>query len=143
MSYSSEYGGMGIPGGGIAQTVIDSNYLDMAKFISVRNTWEFTPPNIISFDKELYASVVEYNTRHRTLDTIPPDYYEKVFKPLCLVHTKEWVLALRSKYESLTTPFGEIRMNWQKLESDVTTEKEKLEQILELAPMDHFIYINV
>jgi hypothetical protein len=45
-----------------------------------------------------------------------------------------WVASLRSKYESITTPMGEVRVNYQKLEQDgtalITEAKEKMENIV-------------
>lgn len=131
-----------ILGGGMIDTVIDNVYNDIADSLSVHNTWEFRPPNIITSDLELTGAVVVYNTVHQTLDTISPDYYHMIFKKLCLVEVQEDLVALRSKFEGLATPFGEIRVNWQKLESDAERERDVLQQKLDMIPPDHFIHIT-
>ena len=129
-------------GGGMIDTVIDNVYSDIADSLSVQNTWEFRMPNIIISDLELSGAVVVYNTNHQTLETIAPDYYHTIFKPLCLAEVKQDLVALRSKFEGLTTPFGEIRVNWQKLETDAEREKDMIQQKLDMIPPDHFIHIS-
>lgn len=123
--------------------VIANYYTDMAKYLQVRNTWEFLPPEYISFDEEITSGVVIYNTDHATLETVRPDYYETIFKQLSLGHVQKWIGALRSKYESIATPFGEIRVNWQKLEEESARNIDEAQQRLALIPLDHFIHVDV
>lgn len=122
---------------------IANYYTDMAKYLEVRNTWEFLPPEHISFDQEISNAVVIYNTDHATLETVRSDYYETIFKQLCLGYVQKWIAALRSKYETIATPFGEIRVNWQKLEEDSSRNIDEAKQRLELIPLDHFIHVSV
>lgn len=121
-------------GGGMIDTVIDNEFLNALNSLSKKTTWEFTAPNILRIDLEIHSAVVVYKTIHTSLNTIDPDMYNIVFKPLCLGHIMLWVASLRSKYESITTPMGEVRVNYQKLEQDGNTliaeAKEKLENIL-------------
>lgn len=133
-------GGYGLPFGGLINTIMTSQYLDMLDYVSVKNTWEFYPPNIIAFDCEISNALVVYNTVHDTLDTIQPDFYD-IFKELCLVKIMDWVIALRSKYESISTPVSEIRMNWQRLEDLANSKRQEVQQKLESIPLDKFIEV--
>ncbi len=134
-------GSMDIYGGGMIDRVIDNEFLTALSYLSRKNTWEFFPPKTINFDSEINTAVVVYETSHSNLNTINPDMYNIIFKPLCLGHVMRWIMVLRSKYENLATPMGEIRINWQKLEADserlISEAKEKLENILP----DNFIEI--
>ena len=120
-----------------------NSFIDAIKSVQVRNTWEFIPPDILQFDQEIYACVVEYNVKHETLTTVKPDVYHIIFKPLCLANVKLWIASMRSKYEGLQTPFGNINLNWQQLQQEGLQEKEKVEQMLLTIPPDKLIEISV
>jgi len=123
--------------------VIGNNYMDIAGNFTVRQSWEFIPPDMITFDKPIKGAIVVYNVPHDTLDTIAPDMYSLAFKPLCLGHVQKWLSAMRSKYESVATPFGDIKLNWQKLEQDAQTNIQIADQILSAIPLDHFVHVFV
>lgn len=117
--------------------VMANTYLDASRSLNIRNTWEFIPPDVIVFDTELNDSaVIEYNTPHKTLDTIPPDLYHSVFKPLCLGNVKLWLAALRSKYENLASPFGQLNINWQQLQQEGYQLIQEAEQKMQMVPPD-------
>jgi len=130
-------------GEGLIDTAIANAYGDISRYMMARNTWQFFPPNIIEFDKELGAGVVVYNTDHTDLKTIPADYYDTTLKKLILGNVQKWVAALRSKYESLNTPFGEVRLNYSKLEQDGQTNIDAAQALLDASPLDHFLYVEV
>ena len=134
-------GSTNVFGGGMIDIVIDNEFLTAMQSLSKKNTWEFESPKTIRFDSEISTAVVIYCTSHENLDTISPDFYNIIFKPLSLGYVLKWIVALRSKYETLSTPMGEVRMNWNKLEQDseklITEANEKLENILP----DHFLEI--
>ncbi len=122
--------------------VMLNTFVDAIKSVQVRNTWEFIPPDIIVFDQEIKACVITYNTPHATLDTIRPDLYHKAFKPLCLGYTKLWIASMRSKFESLATPFGQINLNYDRLLSEGQQHVEAATNILETIPPDILIEIS-
>ena len=128
---------------GAIDTVMANTYIDAIASIQVRNTWEFFPPKTLSFDQEIEAAIVVYNVEHGLLETIKPDIYHIMFKPLCLANTKLWISSMRSKYEGLQTPFGAINLNWQQLQQEGLTEKEKVEQMLMSLPPDKLIEVSV
>lgn len=144
ISVGDYYGHVNLDSTSMIDLVMLNTYNDMSQYLRSRNTWNFIPPKFISFDRELInPATIVYNTPHTTLETIRPDYYETIFKKLCLGRTQKWLLTLRSKYESITTPFGEIRLNIQRLETDSDRNIQEAEQLLELVPLDKFVEVCV
>lgn len=128
---------------GAIDTVMANTYIDAIKSLQVRNTWEYRPPREILFDQEISAAIVVYNVPHKLLETVKPDVYHIMFKPLCLANIKLWIASMRSKYQGLQTPFGTIELNWQQLQQEGLQEKEKIEQMLMSLPPDKLIEISV
>lgn len=135
------HGSTGVYGGGMIDVAIDNTFFNMLNSMTPKNTWEFTPPKTIRFDEQIRTACVIYNTNHEDPSTVNPDFFHIMFKPLCLGHTMKWIAALRSKYEGLSTPMGEIRVNWQKMEQDseklIQETQQKMDEILP----DHFLHI--
>lgn len=122
-------------------TVIENRMNDIQKYLQVRNTWEFRPPNLILTDLGVESATIVYNVPHNDLKTISPDIYHSAFKPYCLGNVQIWIANLRQKFGELSTPFGNIRVNWEKLEQDGRQNIEKSKQILDMLPLDHFVYV--
>lgn len=121
--------------------VISNAYIDAAQSLSTRNTWTFHPPKTIEMDKKIDRGCVIYNTPHDTPKTVRPDLFNTTFKPLCLGNVQKWLAAKRAKFENVATPFGQINLNWQKLETDSQTNIQEAMQKLELVPPDKLIEI--
>jgi|SRR6056297_413776 len=129
-------------GGGIMDAVMNNEFFDIINSLSKVNTWEFFPPKTIRLDNGIKKAVVIYNTNHRDPSTIMPDFYNIMFKPLCLGNVEKWISALRSKYETLSTPMGEVRVNWQQLEQNAEKRLQETQQMLEQIMPDHFLSIE-
>lgn len=136
------YGGAIINAQAAMDLVISNTYIDAVRSLQARNTWEFIPPNIMIFDKETTSCVVIYNTPHVTLDTIRPDLYHRAFKPMCLGHTKLWIASMRSKFEGLTTPFGALNLNYDKLQQEGQTLIDAAQAVLDTIPPDLLIEVS-
>lgn len=121
--------------------VISNAYTDAARSLGVRNTWEFFPPRQLQLDKEVSHAAVVYNCPHSSPKTVRPDMYNTTFKPLCLGTVQRWLVAKRSKFENVATPFGQLNLNWQKLETDSQTHIQDAMQKLELVPPDKLIEV--
>lgn len=134
---------------GAMDQVIANSYADAIRSISVRNTWDFLPPDILILDLSLddWSTtaggfvVCNYTTVHKTLDTIEPDFYTLCFKKMCLGQTMLWLAALRSKYENLTTPFGQIPINYMQLQENGQRLLEEANQFLASIPPDKLIEV--
>jgi hypothetical protein len=122
--------------------VMSNSYIDAIRSLSVRNTWEFFPPNRIGLDVDITGCTIVYNTVHETLDTIQPDMYELMFKKLCLANVKVWIANMRSKFNNLATPFGQMDLNWDRLLQEGQTEKQEVMVDLNSIPPDHFFEIS-
>src|SRR6056297_3666741 len=118
-------------GGGIMDGVMCNEFFDIIGSLSKVNTWEFTPPKTIRLDNGVRKAVVIYNTNHKDPSTIMPDFYNMMFKPLCLGNVEQWIASLRSKYETLATPMGEVRVNWQQLEQKSERRLQEVQQKLD------------
>jgi hypothetical protein len=136
------YGGALINAQAAMDLVISNAYIDAVRSLQTRQTWEFIPPNIMVFDKEITGCVVIYNRPHITLDTVRPDLYHRVFKPLCLGHTKLWISSMRSKFENLTTPFGTLNLNYDKLQTEGQTLIDSAQAVLDTIPPDILIEVS-
>jgi len=121
--------------------VISNSYTDAARSLSVHNTWRFYPPDLLEFDNQIERATVIYDVPHVTPKTVRADMYNSTFKPLCLGTVQRWLVAKRSKFENVATPFGQINLNWNKLESDSQTHIQDAMQKLELIPPDKLIEI--
>ena len=147
---SQEYGMIPYNTMGAIDQVIANSYVDAIRSISVKNTWDYIPPDIISLDIALTdwsatangIIVCNYTTIHKTLDTIRPDFYSLCFKKMCLGQTMLYLSALRSKFENLTTPFGGINLNWQSLYDQGTRLLEECNQFLITIPPDKLLEIS-
>ena len=93
------------------------------------------------FDYRIGSAIVVYNVVHRLLSTIPSDYYHTVFKKFCLATVKRWLIAIRSKYENISTPTSQITINWQKLEDDYNKEMDDVMNRLNTTPAHQMVYI--
>lgn len=129
-------------GGGIIDSVIDNQFLNIITSMTSVNTWDFAPPKTIRFDNRIIKAVVVYNTNHTDPSTIMPDFYNIMFKPMCLGNVEKWIAALRSKYESLATPMGEVRVNWQMLDQAAERRLQEVQQRLDQILPDHFLSIE-
>lgn len=108
------------------------------------NSFQFIPPKIITFSRDVMPSegcsiVVELNTIHQTLDTIPSDVYHKIFKDLCLADIIDWIINIRSKYVNLSTPFNTLNLNIDRLQTIVNTLNQKVDDYLTNLPPKHIL----
>jgi len=127
----------------VIDTVIMNEFNDLVSSLRSRQTWEFAPPDILYFDKELPngSALVVYNIVHKSLDTIRPDMY-RYFKKYCAGYVKTWVAKFRSKFDNLATPVGQLSINWQQLLQEGQQDIQEVYQILETVPPDHLIVVE-
>ncbi len=68
-------------------------------------------------------------------------FYNLAFKKMCLGSVENWLAALRSKYESVSTPFGQLNLNWQSLQQSAQQHLEEANQFLASIPPDKLIEV--
>lgn len=117
-------------------TSMSNSFIDMIDFLNVYQTFEFLPPKRIQFSRKVsdIGAIVELNIEHQKLDTIQPDLYQKIFKPMAHKHVLDLVIATRSKFTELSSPFGTMNLNVDRLETQRDRLSDKLEEDLNLIP---------
>lgn len=61
--------------------------------------------------------MVCYEAQHTSFETIPT-YRESLFLDYAIGYIKKSIAEIRSKYETIGTSFGEVKLNWERLEND-------------------------
>lgn len=120
--------------------------IDIAKYMMPVDTYEFKRPSTIIFDDSLALDtsgtvIAELRITHEDLSTIPSDVYHEIVKPMALGQVMLLISSLRSKYENLTTPFGQINLNWQDLQQRGETLLQQVADKLDMMPPDTFLHI--
>lgn len=128
---------------GTIDVVIQNAFVDASRSLGIRNTWEFLPPTDIMFDEKVPRCCIIYNVPHDSPKTMRPDVYNNMFKQLALGHVQRWLAAKRAMFENVSTPFGQINLNWNKLETDAQTNIQEATQKLELLPPDKLLEVCV
>lgn len=83
-------------------------------------TFEFIHPYYIEVRPRATLPLqflVCYEAQHICFETIPA-YREPLFLDLALAFIKMNIAEIRSKYQSIETQFGEIRLNWDTIKAD-------------------------
>jgi hypothetical protein len=122
-------------------SVIANTYHDMHEHLTTVNDYHFIKPDHIRFSEDFVSDMViaEINIEHNDLKSIPSDVYHKLFKPMCLMHSIELVLNNRNKFTNMSTPFGEIDLNINQLESRLQELRQKTEEIIDQLPHRKFV----
>ena len=112
-----------------------NTYSDMIKSMQSVPTFRYITPNRLLFDVALQGKdmIIECKMMHNDLTTIPGDLYYEIFKPWALAEILDTVVQMRKKYRNMSTPFGELNLNWEDLqqrqETIMTTIQEKLDSL--------------
>jgi len=122
-------------------TAMANVYLDMSRHFRPVRTFQFLPPNELLIDMAVEGRlmIAECKAVHSDLRTIPSDIYNEIFKDMCLAEVIDNVVAMRKKYRSLSSPFGEIQINWEELQTQKETIKTTVQEKLDSMPPDHLI----
>jgi len=122
-------------------TVIWNTYSDILKSLQPVTDYRFIRPNLIQFGRRLqtHPIILECRIIHIDLETIPGDVYHDVFKKMCLGEVMSLVAAQRSKYENLSTQFGPIPINWERLEQKSQEILQEVESKLDAMPPEYLI----
>jgi hypothetical protein len=126
-SYSSEF-----PGLRRTTTHSLNSYLsaDMEALTTIPYTVVFQPPNKINIQPtppHAGNMLVEIRTEHLDFSSLNPNLYEYIMK-LSEADIKLDILANRSFYSNLSTPFGDIELNLSRLEDAESARSEVIEK---------------
>lgn len=114
--------------------------------VPIRN-WEFIRPNRILFNfpglaavPEISKIVVRVGAAFKNPNEIEPSMY-KQFRKLAAADVIDYVISLRTKYQNLTTPQGQINMDLSRLEQKATQLRQEAVSVLEEQTIpDHYLW---
>ena len=111
--------------GDVRNLIMDNTYYTMMRSLMPARGFEFYRPDLIKLTMILTGQVVVVlHLEHREMTTIPADLYHGLFKDMCMRDIVRLIIATRSKYSELATPFGNIDQNVQWL----TEIRDRLDQ---------------
>ena len=126
-----------------ADIVMANTLNDMVKFLNTFNDYEFIKPNYIRFSEVPRNNmfIVELNVEHNDCSTIPSDMYHKLFRQMCLVDGLELILHNRNKFTNITTPFGNIDLNFDYIQQRVSDLRRQNEEMIDYLPHREYLEI--
>lgn len=121
--------------------VMWNTYADIFKSLNPVTDYYFIRPNIIQFGRKLLRDgiILECRVIHTNLESIPSDVFHDIFKMKCLGEVMSLVAAQRSKYENMSTQFGTIPINWERLETKSQEILQEVESKLDACPPEYLI----
>jgi len=107
---------------------------------AVIKSFRFRPPDIIIFTEQLTTMpVLDLDIVHSTPQSIPSDMYHKAFKKQALVSIIDWIISQRSKYQTMQTPFGEVSLNIDFLQTKSDRLRDEFKEVLNDIPPEPLI----
>jgi len=103
-------------------------------------SFRFNAPDIIVFNNALTQMVVlDLDIIHTNPNTIPADMYHKAFKKQCLISVIDWIISMRSKYQTMQTPFGEVGLNIDFLQTKADRMRDEVKEVLNDIPPEPLV----
>ena len=97
-------------------------------------TYKFVNPNIVELPNynQTDSVVVEYERRQPDDLRKIPAAMERIFMELCCSDFMIWIGGMRTMYQGVNTPFGEVNINGEQLESKgQDLKREVMEKLIE------------
>jgi len=97
-------------------------------------TYKFINPNIVELPnyQQTSAVVVEYERMQPDDLRKIPAAMERIFMELCAADMMIWIGGMRTMYQGVNTPFGEVNINGEQLESKgQDLKREVMEKLVE------------
>ncbi len=129
----------------VTEMLMNANYAHMSAIAIPPQTWRFFAPDkieIINATDTMSLNndfIAELACIHENPTTINPDQYN-MLRDLALADIMIYVGRIRSKYESFTTPYGEVQVAARSWVDEGTQLREKALEALKLLPPDDFIF---
>lgn len=132
--------------GDISDYLVRQNYLQMAETTIAPNTWKFDRPNRIQLTRGIssYSDplefIVEYGAAHISPDTIDSGLWQE-FLDMCVAYLLIKVGKIRKKFNSVTTPFGQLELNADEMIQEGNLLKQSVLDRLNRTPSsDQLVY---
>jgi hypothetical protein len=123
-----------------ADVVMSNQLQTMVNSLKSVEIYEFIRPNVVILNYEISDYLIaQCHIVYNDLNRMPSDTYHEIFKKKCLGEIKLILSAKRSKFESLDTPYGNIKVNWNELKSDANQLLDEVTNKLDAMPPAHLI----
>lgn len=124
-------------------TVMTNEFLDMLNSLETVQAFDFIAPDKIRFERPLNGKsvILECKAEHSDLHSIPSDYYHEILKPWCVAEVMENIVAMRNKFQTLSTPLADIQLNVADMANTAAQLKQMIMDKLDATPPDHLVYI--
>lgn len=120
--------------------VLSNAYATLSASLQPIQNFEYFPPRTLCFSLLIGEGVIaEINVIHDKLETISPDLYNSIFKKMCASAVFKYVARIRSKFSTITTPFGELNMNIADLQSQAQTWDTEIQASFDNIPPNQLL----
>jgi len=145
--YSNSNGGMSAATNATAGMSTDPKAIIMStvasdayNFLLPIRSFRYDPPDILVFNNKLSSMpVLDLDVVHTNPNTIPSDMYHKAFKKQALVSIIDYIIAMRSKYQTMQTPFGEVGLNIDFLQTKADRMRDEFKEVLNDIPPEPLV----
>jgi hypothetical protein len=153
-AYTKTGGGRGISGGDEGElnnylyqyqdprdTVMSNTFNTMMDYLNKVQHFQYLPPRTITFGSNVSANgvILELHVYHARLDTIKRDIYMEMFRPMALRDIIDLIMANRSKFQEVASPFGQINLNLEYLREKQQKLEEKIEDWKSWKPPENLV----
>jgi len=113
---------------------------DVANFLLPIRSFRYDAPDVLVFNNVLTSMpVLDLDVVHTHPNTIPSDMYHKSFKKQALVSIIDYVIGMRSKYQTMQTPFGEVGLNIDFLQTKADRLRDEIKEVLNDIPPEPLV----
>jgi len=129
----------------VTDFLMNMNYLHMANIAVAPHTWRFFPPDKLELtrttDTVTFSNdfIVDIACIHPDPTTVNPDLYIYL-RDLALADIMIFVGRIRSKFESFSSPYGEVQVASRSWVEEGTQLREKTIEALKNLPPDDFLF---
>lgn len=132
----------------VTEMLMSANYAQMSAIAIPPQTWRFFAPDkieVINASDTMSINndfIAELACIHQNPTTINPDQYN-MLRDLALADIMIFIGRIRSRYESFSTPYGEVAVASRSFIDEGTTLREKaVEALKNLPPEEYLLFLN-
>lgn len=116
--------------------VMNNTMSTILAYLNSVQYYQFLPPDTIIFGKSMGSDgiVLELNINHTKLDRIKRDIFHNLFKKMALRDVLQMIIANRSKFQNVSSPFGEVGLNLEFLERKLEKIETSVEEYFKWEP---------
>ncbi|MBC8427615.1 MAG: hypothetical protein H8D97_01860 [Proteobacteria bacterium] len=117
-------------------TVMNNTFSTMMDYLKTVQYYEYLPPKTIVFGHQINSNglILELHVYHVKLSTIKRDIYTNLFRKMAVYDIINMIIANRSKFQQVSSPFGEIQLNIEFLEKKAEKFEQQIEEYKQWMP---------